>query len=205
MGTRGVYGFRFRGQDKVTYNHFDSYPSYLGGLVLEFIQKTPAGDMRDIFDRITLVKDNDPKDAPSEALQREYLEYFDETVAEGRKTDWYCLLRRAQGDLGVYARGVRHMIDSKEFLKDSLFCEYGYIVNLDAEALEFWLGFQKEPDPGCRYGTSRNESGYYPCRMAGAFTLGDIRGKSIEEGIDILNALEGKRTENDPACQAWSL
>jgi hypothetical protein len=190
MGTRGVYGFRFREQDKLTYCHFDSYPSYLGGLVLEFIQKTPAEDMRGIFNRITLVKEDDPKDAPSEALQRKYQEYFDETVAGGRKTDWYCLLRRAQGDLGVYARGVRHMIDFNEFIKDSLFCEYGYIVNLDTEALEFWLGFQREPDPGCRYGTSRNGSGYYPCQMAGALALGDIRGKSIEEGIGTLIDME---------------
>jgi len=30
MGTRGAYGFRKNGIDKVTYNHFDSYPEQLG-------------------------------------------------------------------------------------------------------------------------------------------------------------------------------
>ena len=38
MGTRGLYGFRKNGVDKVTYNHYDSYPEYLGRNILEFIR-----------------------------------------------------------------------------------------------------------------------------------------------------------------------
>ena len=30
MGTRGAYGFRINDKDKVTYNHFDSYPDGFG-------------------------------------------------------------------------------------------------------------------------------------------------------------------------------
>ena len=30
MSTRGIYGFRKNGEDKLTYNHYDSYFSYLG-------------------------------------------------------------------------------------------------------------------------------------------------------------------------------
>lgn len=30
MGTRGMYGFYRNGVTKATYNHFDSYPEWLG-------------------------------------------------------------------------------------------------------------------------------------------------------------------------------
>ena len=36
MSTRGLYGIRKNGVDKCTYNHSDSYPSWLGRKVLEF-------------------------------------------------------------------------------------------------------------------------------------------------------------------------
>ena len=38
MGTRGLYGFRKNGVDKVTYNHWDSYPDGLGKQILRFIK-----------------------------------------------------------------------------------------------------------------------------------------------------------------------
>ena len=41
MSTRGVYGFRKNNTDKITYNHYDSYPSGLGNVILKFIQGTP--------------------------------------------------------------------------------------------------------------------------------------------------------------------
>ena len=37
MGTRGLWGFRKDGKDKLTYNHFDSYPDCLGHTIVEFL------------------------------------------------------------------------------------------------------------------------------------------------------------------------
>ena len=36
------------------------------------------------------------------------------------------------------------MINSNDFIKNSLFCEYGYIINLDNKSLEFWIGISKK-------------------------------------------------------------
>ena len=41
--------------------------------------------------------------------------------------------------------------DNSEFLKDSLFCEYAYIINLDEKVLEIYRGFNKSPDGAGRY------------------------------------------------------
>ena len=47
MGSRGLYGFIKDGVEKATYSHGDSYPSYLGRDIIDFIivqQNTPASE-----------------------------------------------------------------------------------------------------------------------------------------------------------------
>ena len=41
--------------------------------------------------------------------------------------------------------------DNSEFLRDSLFCEYACIVNLDDRVLEIYRGFNKNPEGNGRY------------------------------------------------------
>ena len=43
------------------------------------------------------------------------------------------------------------------FLHDSLFCEFAYIVNLDKEVLEFYIGFNKNPQADGRYASFYSE------------------------------------------------
>ena len=47
--------------------------------------------------------------------------------------------------------------DNHGFLHDSLFCEYAYIVNLDTEKLEFYIGFNKNPNAKGRYAFVKKE------------------------------------------------
>lgn len=183
MGTRGLYGFRKNGIDKVTYNHYDSYPSYLGNIMATFCKNTSIKEMNDIFDAIILVNENEK---PTKKQIEECIKYYDSTVSTGDINEWYCLLRDAQGNPNVYKDGLRYMIDSQNFIQDSLFCEYAYIINLDTNCLEFWLGFQKIPDETNRYGTDKDDR-YYPCRMASYYAL-DTE-KTIEEIVDDMNKI----------------
>lgn len=50
------------------------------------------------------------------------------------------------------------MIDSSHFLLDSLYCEWGYILNLDTKMLEVWRGWQTTSDPDNRYGTAGTDT-----------------------------------------------
>lgn len=59
MGTRGCYGFRKNGMDKLTYNHYDSYPDYLGKIMATFCKETSLDEMNEIYDRLILVNEND--------------------------------------------------------------------------------------------------------------------------------------------------
>ena len=45
MATRGLYGLRKNGQDKLTYNHFDSYPDCLGRKILKLCCDSSVDDL----------------------------------------------------------------------------------------------------------------------------------------------------------------
>jgi len=176
MGTRGLYGFRMNGMDKTTYNHYDSYPDCLGSTVAEFCEQTPVAEMRDIFSRITLVREDSK---PTKEQIVKYAGFCNLDVSHRTAEDWYCLMRNAQGELAWMRDmvGEIHMIDNHRFIEDSLFCEYAYIINLDEEVLEFWIGFQQKPWEDNRYGQEPGEHcegipDYYPCRMYATFPLG---------------------------------
>lgn len=170
MGTRGAYGFYKNGVDKVTYNHFDSYPTGLGTDVATFVEKTSIEEMNKIFNRIILVNGNE---IPTEEQITENEKYLNDGVSKQTEEDWYCLLRNAQGDLFVYKDGAKYMIDSKNFLKDSLFCEWAYVINLDTNKLEVYRGFQNKKSNN-RYQPDRADNGYWGVKLIKEFDLSDM-------------------------------
>ena len=178
MGTRGSYGFRKNGIDKLTYNHFDSYPDYLGRRVVEFCKNHTIEELNKLYDKIVLV--NERNDIPNADQIKHCVDngWCDLSVSNQSTDDWYCLLRNIQGDLEELnkAKEQAYMIDNHNFIKDSLWCEYAYIINLDDKILEFYEGFQKTPQEGNRYGFTIKDGydGYYPCKLSLTFPLNEI-------------------------------
>lgn len=198
MGTSGTIGFRINEEDYLTYNHFDSYPSDLGVNVLEelaTIQKTHK--WKGVILNITNITGVDSNAQPSSNDIIEYSRFGDPRVSAAMDNkeihSWYQLLRNAQGTLVHYMNGtIKHFITENNFIKYSLFCEYGYIVNFDTKKLEFWKGAQTKPDPSNRYGQEGDDEGistkYYPCKLMHEFDLDSLPSKKeflkITEGED---------------------
>ena len=140
MGTRGLYGIRKDGIDKCTYNHWDSYPDYLGRKVLNFCAKHNIKELSKLYDNIKIVYENEiPTKEQIETCKK--LGYANFGVSTGSETDWYCLLRNLQGNFHAYTDCINngnkmYMLDYADF-KDSPFCEYTYIIDIDNEVLKF--------------------------------------------------------------------
>ncbi|MBO7695824.1 MAG: hypothetical protein J6T10_24600 [Methanobrevibacter sp.] len=192
MGTRGLYGFRKNGVDKVTYNHYDSYPEYLGRNILEFI-RNHGEKLNSIFDNIIMVNEDD---IPTKEQIEECKEYCDTNVSKQTEEEWYCLLHKTQGDLEPYINGLKYMTDSHEFILDSLFCEYAYIINLDTNKLEFWVGFQKKPDETNRYGIEMYDN-YYPCKLIKEYDLDMIMNNQELEIDYFVEDMEEEAKEDE--------
>ena len=179
MGPRGVYGFRIDQKDKVTYNHFNSYPKNLGKNVLLFIARTPLKQLKNIAQNITLV---DHYSVPSQDLIKKYKRFSNLNVSRGSNRGWYYLLRDTQGDLFPYNDGLQHLIDYHEFLYDSLYCEWAYIINLDKDLLEVYKGFNKNIYAKGRYAKQSiaDNLDYLGVTLIKEIPLRDINEENIE-------------------------
>jgi hypothetical protein len=178
MGTRGVFGFHKNGVDKITYNHYDSYLTGLGEEVVKFLKNNSIEKLNAIFDKIEMVNDETP---PTKEQIKECEKYTDTGVSSGKTDEWYVLLRGAQGEPEVYALGLNYMEDGgDDFLKDSLFCEWGYVINLTTNRLEIYRGFQKRPQDN-RYKIEKGHSGYYNCALIREIPLSQVKNFSMKK------------------------
>jgi hypothetical protein len=176
MGTRGFVTFVAGGTEKTAYNHFDSYPSGLGAEVLGWLHA--ARDSLDaVRDRVVALRVVDPQSTPSAEDIERLRKYAQEQVSSGRLDEWYVLLRETQGDPhAMLEAGV--IEDASDFPIDSLFAEYGYVVDLDAESFEVYEGFQERPHSRGRF-ADRGKRGsvtgdYYPVALVKSWPLADL-------------------------------
>ena len=195
MGTRGVWGLRKKGHTIAVYHHFDSYPEGLGCSFTEFLKKNTNEKLSRMFDNIVEINE---KVQPTEE-QKQYCEqmgWCNLNISNRSTADWYCLLRETQEpenwQFAVDHGKTVYVENYTDFIKDSLFCEYAYIYDVDARCLEFYTGFQKIPQENNRYGNHPNEDGYYPCRMVGAICKEDVDKSTVKETVKWMNrCLEG--------------
>lgn len=182
MSTSGILGIKVGGVYKATYNHSDSYPENLGTMVVSFCRKLNRTGQWDRFKekmmQVVLVKEND---VPSQELQERYTKsgYFNDHVSTGSPTEWYCLLKNLQDGIilqEIFRGACQHMIDSFEFLTNSLYCEYAYIINLDDMTLELYKGRNTTPDENSPlpFEQKKDEDGYYPVRLVKSYKLSAI-------------------------------
>lgn len=185
MGTRGAMGVRVDGADKITYNHFDSYPDGLGESMVtdlrSILRDLGIEHLRKLAREVELV---DGESAPTERHKAMLRHLADLSVSRKSEDDWYCLTRRLQGELAATLKaGV--MIDAHDFMSNSLFCEYAYIVNLDEETFEVYRGFQRPAHDKGRYANAPRDMAdverqrsmgfeYWPVALIATFPLQDI-------------------------------
>jgi len=143
VGTRGTYGFRHNGREYLFYNHFDSYFTGLGINVINVIKSIDVETMRRAVDNHVRVKSDDKAtDEEYKELLAAGIPMLDDREAQMYADDpesWYVLLREIQYEVKYFASGlVRFWPLSNDFINDTLFCEWGYIIDLDAERLEIY-------------------------------------------------------------------
>lgn len=181
MGTRGFVGFVVDGTEKIAYNHFDSYPSGLGVDMLAWLRKAHIGGARRLAGQLRVV---DPTSTPTAEDIEKLSAYADKGVGSQQVDDWYVLLRRTQGNpAAMLDAGV--IEDAKDFPADSLFAEWGYVVDFDTNVFEAYKGFQAARHDGGRFASREGRSnGYYPVQLVASWPLDEL--PSAEEFVSQL-------------------
>jgi len=165
MSTHGVYGYRLNGKDKVTYSQFDSYPMGWAIGLLEMIQNYSDEELVKMAENIKLVTNALP---PTKEEIKACEKYTDLHVSNNSTSDWHCLLYGTQGNLEVY-KDFPYMLDSSNLLKNSLVCEYAYILNLDEKVFEVYVGGNMDINAAGRYAKFSKNMAYQPddCKYYG--------------------------------------
>jgi hypothetical protein len=172
MGTRGLIGYYKKKVTKAMYNHFDSYPSGLGNDVKNYITESSIGKMNYDCNRIKLVNEDDEV-TPELVISIQPVWYGNVDKLDDLD-EMYSLLHSNQGDLYKCAE-TGMMIDNISFIKDSLFCEWAYIINLDSNILEIYGGFQEKKPKKNRYALSKEELA--EIRAKPGYWVSDSKGK----------------------------
>jgi hypothetical protein len=165
MGTRGFLGVAVEGQLKLAYNHFDSYPGGLGAEVLGDLRQAQEqfgeGWLRVLREQARQLQVVDEQTRPTSEQVDRLRRFADTGVDDGRLDNWYVLTRTLQGHLlATLAAGI--LVDASSFPYDSLFCEWGYLVDFDPDIplLEVYQGFQQTPPKRGRWAGRQRDREY---------------------------------------------
>lgn len=182
IGTRGFITFVVNGVEKTAYNHFDSYPDGVGLHVLGWLRRV-CTDLDTVREQARALRVVDPDSTPTAEDIERLRDFADHRVSSQRLDEWYVLLRKTQGRPEQILRaGV--IEDSAEFPTDSLFAEWGYVIDLDAQAFEIYRGFQKRPHSKGRFADRAGSRGYAPVALAKTWPL-----RALPDDMEFLDAL----------------
>jgi len=178
MSTRGFIGFVIDGTEKIAYNHYDSYPSALGLNVLHWLHVEPQAEPDIIREQARALRvvavDSEPTDEDIERLQPFYNPHVG---GHSDRPTWYQLLRETQGNPGLMLKaGV--IEDAGRFPFDSLFAEWGYVVDFDSGVFEVYRGFQEIPHEQGRFAGREDDevwkNGYYAVALIASWPLTEL-------------------------------
>lgn len=180
MGCKGALGFYVAGVSKITYVHDNAQLEELGESVVGWCrQNTIVNGWAGSRKKALAMKKTTP-DLPTSEQIHEVLPNVSRPNIPGGKRDitWFDLLGCTQGKPGSILT-ARYYIDRKDFLKQSQFCGWAYVINFDVMKLEVYAGNQRHPHQEGRYAIGRagkkpNMNGFYPVALVARFDLDKI-------------------------------
>jgi len=194
MGTRNLIMVVKDNQTKVAqYSQWDGYPEGQGKTVLDFLLNKDVETFKKKLELVRFATEEDIKD------------YNDFCEIIGVKGEWvnmdqsakinakYPLLSR---DVGAEILNLLYennepiwIHNSETFAGDGLFCEWGYVVDLDKNTFEVYEGYGKEPlDEGERFVNMKREGDYSPIKLIKSYSLLEL--PSEEEFINYFKTEE---------------
>lgn len=157
MSTRGSFMICRDGVCKEMFIRYDAYPQGAGVNVIDLIK---TKNLNILYE--AMCADMDGEEEPAE--------FSYESCKES-------------GQNGIYLTSCS---GPDYFVQDSLFCEYGYVVDLDIQELQLYVGGQTSPQENNRFGAEPvwNEfmdKPFYPCHLKAVFSLHYVRAMDAEQ------------------------
>lgn len=142
MGTRNLTMVYSNGEYKVAqYGQWDGYPEGLGSQLLKYLKGINISELRNTVNKCTY-------------LIKEDFDEINDNINKARennpKYSWQKFYPELSRDTGgdilnlILFKNKTRLENSLFFAADSLFCEWGYVVDLDKNTFEVYQGFNKD-------------------------------------------------------------
>lgn len=199
MGTRHLIAVVKDGKYKIAqYGQWDGYLEGQGQLVLDFCHARQRTNTWPAFEAqltkcVFITQDEIDRAYADCGITGDFMTM--EQAEEFKRRSPYGHLDRDTGarilDVVFLSQGDRiPLVDSSAFAKDSLFCEWAYVIDLDQRVLEIYEGFKTSPpatderfakaaptaddlDPASARRAQRGDV-YHPVQLLMKFSLADL-------------------------------
>lgn len=204
MGTRHLISAHIDGEYKLAqYGQWDGYPSGQGLSVLKFLKSADLESFKRNLKTCSYITDDEWNKLWEDiGVDVSKEKYVSTEVAERFYSRNPQFNRDMGADILNYITQSSSSIklrNSIDFVKDSLFCEWAYVIDFDKGTLEVFQGFNQSPlDSTERFYTeevpkkSVGGETYYPVKLCATFELVNLPTKE-----DFLNTCEPLEEEEE--------
>jgi len=188
MGTRNLTCVQIDGEYKIAkYGQWDGYPSGLGVSLLDFLVNEMNNSLPKLIKECKILTEEEYDLRVSDLIgeNKEWITMEESEILKNnfpethRDTSGADLLKLIQEKGSIKTR------NGIDFAKDSLFCEWCYVIDFDKNVFEIYKGFNEQP-------LSKNDRFF-------DFKLNNIAGKDVYYPVSLLKsyALNNLPTENE--------
>lgn len=197
MGTRHLVAVQIDGTYKIAqYGQWDGYPSGAGVKVLDFLKFADLEHFKKQLQKLSWISERELEERWAQAGAAPKANFVSLAVAEELRKRWPELSRDTGANVLAIVYNAEQPLklkDSIDFAKDGLFCEWAYVIDLDANTFEVWKGFGKEPAAEGRF-PGEVVDGYGPVFLRAKWSL-----DALPDEDEFLAATEGKSEEEEAA------
>lgn len=192
MGTRHLIAVVIDEHYKIAqYGQFDGYPGGQGTTILEFLRTVNHDAFKKKLNNVFLYSDESWDELTKRVETNQFLQTSFNTLYPELNRDLSAkILTMVQlnKDKELYLK------DSLDFVGDSLFCEWAYVIDFDDNVLEVYKGFNEEPlDESERfYGFKQEREKYYPVKFKAKWSL-----DNLPTNEEFINTLDPREVEED--------
>jgi len=135
MGTRNLTIVISENKTKVAqYGQWNGYPEGQGKTILMFLKKCDLNTFRERLNHLSFLS------------QREVTNRWNECEIKGNNSNYPELIRNTGAKILelIYDGKVTQLWNRSNFLRDSLWCEWVYVIDLDTQRFEVYSNFSKK-------------------------------------------------------------
>lgn len=179
MGTRHITVVILNDEFKVAqYGQWDGYPSGQGSNILSFLRSADLQRFKQAVSECSFLSHDEILDKWEECGADRNSQWVSFEVSNKVKELYPELSRDVGSDiLKLVLNGKRHLQNSLDFAKSSLWCEWAYVIDLDKNVLEVYEGFNKTPLTESDRFYDKDfvpEDEYYPIKLSKSFDINNL-------------------------------